>query len=226
MSENHELDMQREDIIELIDEDGNEVSFEHLMTLEHDGKAEFEEKRSVFISHARPVKTEAEALEFIKKIKGQYRDATHNVYAYLLDGGMTQRYSDDGEPQGTAAIRKSGCTDVVVVVTRYFGGTLLGAGGLVRAYSHSAVLALEAAHIVTYEKYAQMRLMISYSDYSKYLSELEKNSVIIDNTIFEENVIIEFAVKKKCLPSLEARLTEMSGGKLKMLQNGERFDFR
>lgn len=208
------------------------MSEELYTTLEHDGKAEFEEKRSVFISHARPVKTEAEALEFIKKIKGQYRDATHNVYAYLLDGGMTQRYSDDGEPQGTAgmptldAIRKSGCTDAAVVVTRYFGGTLLGAGGLVRAYSHSAVLALEAAHIVTYEKYAEMRLMISYSDYSRYLSELEKNSVIIDNTIFEENVIIEFAVKKKCLPSLEAKLTEMSGGKLKMLQSGERFDFR
>ena len=79
---------------------------------------------------------------------------------------------------------------------------------------------------MTYEKYAQMRLMISYSDYSRYLSELEKNAVIIDNTIFEENVIIEFAVKKKAFPDLEAKLTEMSGGKLKMLPNGERFDFR
>ena len=202
------------------------MSEEFYTTLEHEGVAKFEEKRSVFISQAKPVKTEAEALEFIKKIKSQYRDATHNVYAYLLDGGMTQRYSDDGEPQGTSgmptldAIRKSGCCDAVVVVTRYFGGIQLGAGGLVRAYSHAA------AHIVTYEKYAQMRLMISYSDYSRYLSELEKNAVIIDNTIFEENVIIEFAVKKKAFPDLEAKLTEMSGGKLKMLPNGERFDFR
>ena len=208
------------------------MSEEFYTTLEHEGVAKFEEKRSVFISQARPVKTEAEALEFIKKIKSQYRDATHNVYAYLLDGGMTQRYSDDGEPQGTSgmptldAIRKSGCCDAVVVVTRYFGGIQLGAGGLVRAYSHAAVLALEAAHIVTYEKYAQMRLMISYSDYSRYLSELEKNAVIIDNTVFEENVIIEFAVKKTVLPNLEVRLVEMSGGKLKMLPNGERFDFR
>ena len=117
-------------------------------------------------------------------------------------------------------------TNVCCVVTRYFGGIQLGAGGLVRAYSHAAVLALEAAHIVTYEKYAQMRLMISYSDYSRYLSELEKSAVIIDNTVFEENVIIEFAVKKTVLPNLEARLVEMSGGKLKMLPNGERFDFR
>ncbi len=201
-------------------------------TLEHEGKAEFEEKRSVFISHAVPVKTEEAALEFIKKIKSEYRDATHNVYAYLMSGGMTQRYSDDGEPQGTAgmptldAIRKSGCTDALVVVTRYFGGTQLGAGGLVRAYSHSAVLALEAAHIVTYEKYAEMRLMISYSDYSKYLSELEKNGVIIDNTVFEENVVMEFAVRLKALSGLTERLTEMSGGRLKMLKSGERFDFR
>ncbi len=208
------------------------MSEELYTTLEHEGVAEFEEKRSVFISHAIPVKTEEAALEFIKKIKSEYRDATHNVFAYLLGGGMIQRYSDDGEPQGTAgmptldAIRKSGCCDALVVVTRYFGGTQLGAGGLVRAYSHSAVLALEAAHIVTYEKYAQMRLMISYSDYSKYLAELEKRSVIIDNTVFEENVIIEFAVKKKSLPELETRLTEMSGGKLKMLCSGERFDFR
>ena len=201
-------------------------------TVSHPSEIEYIDKKSRFIGYCQPVTTEEEALAFLNSIRAKYRDATHHVYAYSLRDQHIQRFSDDGEPQGTAgmptldAIRKSGCTDAVVVVTRYFGGTLLGAGGLVRAYSHSAVLALEAAHIVTYEKYAQMRLMISYSDYSKYLSELEKNSVIIDNTIFEENVIIEFAVKKKCLPSLEARLTEMSGGKLKMLKSGERFDFR
>ena len=201
-------------------------------TVKSESSAEFIERKSKFIGYICPVQTEDEAIEFVNKIRKKHPDATHNVYAYLTREGNKQRYSDDGEPQGTSGMptlgvfRSAEVFNVCCVVTRYFGGVLLGTGGLVRAYSHSAVLALEAAHIVTYEKYAQMRLMISYSDYSKYLSELEKNSVIIDNTVFEENVIIEFAVKKKCLSSLEAKLTEMSGGKLKMLQNGERFDFR
>ena len=101
------------------------------------------ERRSVFLGYASPVTTEEEALEFVAKIKKRHSDATHNVYAYILRGSIS-RFSDDGEPHGTAGLpvlevlRKEDVTDAVIVVTRYFGGILLGAGGLVRAYSASA----------------------------------------------------------------------------------------
>ena len=133
-------------------------------TLEREASAELIERKSVFIGHAKPVKTDEEALEFIKKIKEKHADATHNVYAYYLRSGAMARYSDDNEPQGTAGppvlevIKKSGCDDCAVVVTRYFGGILLGAGGLVRAYAAAAGIALEAAHIVTYEEYSVFTL--------------------------------------------------------------------
>ena len=108
-------------------------------TVKKEASAEFEEKRSVFIGHAKHIECEEDALEFIKEKKKKYYDARHNVYAYVLSGAPVMRYSDDGEPQGTGGIpvletiNKSGVTDVCVVVTRYFGGILLGAGGLVRA---------------------------------------------------------------------------------------------
>ena len=120
-------------------------------TVRNEASAEFEEKRSVFIGHAKHITSEQEALDFVKQIKKKYYDARHNVYAYVLSSAPVMRYSDDGEPQGTAgvpmleAIRKSGVEDCVVVVTRYFGGILRGAGGLVRAYSHGTSVALAAA---------------------------------------------------------------------------------
>lgn len=201
-------------------------------TVLHASHAEFEEKRSVFIGHAMPVKTEDEALAFIKELKKRYRDATHNVYAYVLGDGTVQRYSDDGEPQGTAGmpvldvIRKNGCTDTVIVVTRYFGGILLGAGGLVRAYSHAAKLALDAAEVATFEKYAVMRLVCPYTDYGKYLTELQKMCAVMDETEFAENVFLNFAVKETELAKLEKMITEVSFGKLASEKVGERFDYR
>ena len=137
-------------------------------TIKQEAVAEFEEKRSLFIGHAKPVKTEEEAAEFIKEKKREFADATHNVWAYRLSGGTSTeqaaRYSDDGEPQGSSglptleAIRKKGVFDAVVVTTRYFGGVLLGVGGLIRAYSHAASIALDAAHIITYEQYTELLL--------------------------------------------------------------------
>ena len=115
-------------------------------TLGREASAEFEEKKSVFIGHAKPVSTEEEALAFIKAKKAEFSDARHNVWAYRLRGDVVMRCSDDGEPQGSAGVpvldtlKKSGVSDAVIVVTRYFGGILLGAGGLVRAYSHTAKL--------------------------------------------------------------------------------------
>ena len=111
-------------------------------TLADYGTDEFVEKRSRFIGYAKPVTTEEEAIAFVNEIRAQHREASHNVYAYALREGQVRRYSDDGEPQGTAGIpvldvlQKSGIVDAVVVVTRYFGGTLLGAGGLVLSLIH------------------------------------------------------------------------------------------
>ena len=209
-----------------------ETKAELYTTLAGEGSDEFEERRSLFIGHAKHVTTEEEAQEFVKAKKKEYSDATHNCWAYLMKGGIIARYSDDGEPQGTAGvpmletIRKSGVTDCVVVVTRYFGGILLGAGGLVRAYSHGAKIALEAAEIVTYEKYAELKLECSYSDYQKYSVILPTFNAIIDATDFTDKVIISFAVKETVVSALEAKVTEMSGGRDKVEVLGERFDFR
>ncbi len=201
-------------------------------TLEHEGVAEFTEKKSVFIAHAKPIGSEEDALTYIKKIKGEYQDARHNVWAYMMKGEIVARYSDDGEPQGTAGvpvldtIRKSGVTDAVVVVTRYFGGILLGAGGLVRAYSHSARLGLEAAHIITYEQYAELELDCTYSDYQRYLAELPRFGAITDDTVFADRVKMLFSVKESVLESLLLRVREMSGGRDMPTVRGKRFDYR
>lgn len=201
-------------------------------TLEGEGEAEFVEKKSVFIGHAAPVKSEEEAQAFVKKYKNQYMDARHNVWAYLMKGEIIARYSDDGEPQGTAGvpvldtIRKSGVTDAVVVVTRYFGGILLGAGGLVRAYSHTAKLALEAAHIITYEQYTELELVCSYSDYQRYSALLPSFGAIIDDTEFSDRVILRFSVKDTVVSDLFAKIQEMSGGKDAAIVKGKRFDYR
>ena len=209
-----------------------ETKAELYTTLAGEGSDEFEERRSLFIGHAKHVTSEEEAQEFVKAKKKEYGDATHNCWAYLMKGGIIARYSDDGEPQGTAGvpmletIRKSGVTDCVVVVTRYFGGILLGAGGLVRAYSHGAKIALEAAEIVTYEKYAELMLECSYSDYQKYSVILPTFNAIIDGTDFTDKVIIKFAVKETVVSALEAKITEMSGGRDKLERLGERFDYR
>ena len=201
-------------------------------TLAGEGVDEFEEKRSLFIGHAKHVTTEEEAQEFVKQKKKEYGDATHNCWAYLLKGGIIARYSDDGEPQGTAgvpmleAIRKSGVSDCVVVVTRYFGGILLGAGGLVRAYSHGTTVALNAAKIVTYEKYTELALDCTYSDYQKYSVILPAFGAIIDDTDFSDRVVIKFAVKEVVVEALMNKITEMSGGRDKPEVMGERFDYK
>jgi len=199
-------------------------------TIKHEASAEFEEKRSLFIGYAMPLKSEDEATEFIKKIKSKHKDATHNVFGYTMKNGIIARYSDDGEPQGTAGmpvldvIRKSGVDDACVVVTRYFGGTLLGAGGLVRAYSQAAKIALEAAEIVTYEPYTELSIPCSYSDYQKISAELPKYGAIIDDTEFSDNVMLKIAVKNEIVSQISAKINEISAGKSSPEITGERFD--
>ena len=201
-------------------------------TIKSEAVAEFEEKRSLFIGHAKPVKTEEEAAEFIKEKKREFADATHNVFGYIIKNGICARYSDDGEPQGTAGmpvldtIRKSGVTDACVVVTRYFGGILLGAGGLVRAYSNGAKIALEAAGIITYERYVVMSVKATYSDYQKLQPILFKALAVIDDTEFSDSVTVTFAVKEAAAPSLAAKINETTSGRAEVKGLGARFDYR
>ena len=193
---------------------------------------EFVERKSVFYGYAAPVKTEEEALAIVKERRTLMPDATHHVFGYHMKGGILARYSDDGEPQGTAgmpvleAIRKSGADDALVVVTRYFGGILLGAGGLVRAYAHTAHLALEAAGIVTYESYAELEITCSYSDYQKYLSQLPRFGAVVDDTDFSDCVTIRFAVKKHLTDDVRTLVREISAGADELCVRGERFDYR
>ena len=203
---------------------------EKYVTVKQEAHVEFEEKRSLFIGHAIHVTSEEEAMEFVKKMKKQYSDATHNVWAYLMKGGIIARYSDDGEPQGTAgmpvleAIRKSGVEDVCIVVTRYFGGILLGAGGLVRAYSHSAVIAIEGAGIAVYEPFCEYELHCGYSEYQKYSNILSMENAIIDSTDFSDEVVVKFALKRTCAEKVLKKISEAGYGRDVPVLLGERFD--
>lgn len=201
-------------------------------TIEHESSEQFEERKSLFIGHAIPIKSADEALEFIKQKKREYSDATHNVFAYILEDGRIAKYSDDGEPQGTAGmpvldtIKKCNVDGVCVVVTRYFGGILLGAGGLVRAYAHAAKLALDSANIITYEKYDIFSLRCGYSEYQKYVPLLSSFGAIIDDTVFEADVKVVFAIKQGVDAKLLPKISEISFGKDLPLKEGERFDYR
>lgn len=205
---------------------------EKFTTLAGEAHVEFEEKRSLFIGHALRTDTEQTAQDYIKKIKKQYNDATHNVSAYTINKGIIARYSDDGEPQGTSgmptldAIRKSGVDNACVVITRYFGGTLLGAGGLVRAYSHTASLALEAAGIVTYEPYSEFLLTCGYSEYQKYTAYFFDKGVLVDDTVFDANVTVRFALKRQEADAVVKKIVELSYGRDVPRLVGERYDYR
>ena len=205
-------------------------------TLEGFGEDRFEEKRSEFIGHATHVESEEEAMAFIKGLQKQYADATHNVWAYRISNGTSTeqaaRYSDDGEPQGSSglptleAIRKKGVFDCVVVTTRYFGGILLGVGGLIRAYSHAAGIALDAAKIITYEKYTEFMLETTYSDYQLILQELPKYGVITDDSEFSDKVMLTLAVKCTRYADLAERLGEVTAARCFLMETGDRFDYR
>ena len=188
-------------------------------TVEKEASDFFIEKKSKFIGYAKPVKTQEDALEFISKIKSKHWDATHNVYAYVLRENNIQRYSDDGEPSGTAGVPvldvmlKESLVDVCVVATRYFGGTLLGAGGLVRAYSHTSKIALEAAEIITMAQCSVMSAEVDYSFYDRLNILLSDFSAVILNTSFSDKVCVEFSVKENIVDLLNAKLIDVSNGK-------------
>ena len=207
------------------------MALEKIKRLKNIGEIEYIEKKSTFIGFSAFAENENRALEIIKERKKKYADATHNVYAYITDNGSVQRYSDDKEPQGTAgmpvlgSIRKSGLTDICVVVTRYFGGILLGAGGLVRAYSTAASEAIEAGGVSVYEQYSVMRVCCSYSDYQRLLPELNTISAKIDSVQYASQVEIVFAVREEISDAFCRRINEIFAGRVTVEKTGTRLDF-
>lgn len=200
------------------------------VTLGKAASAEYVEKKSVFIASVSPVDSEEEAMEFVRAVKKKYSDAKHNVFAYQIGGGRISRYSDDGEPQGTAGIpvleiiNKGGFTDAVIVVTRYFGGILLGAGGLVRAYSTAAKMGVDAAGIVTYREYTEFTVNCSYSDYGKLTNVLSNEMLITDSVNYDDNVTAAFAIQCEQFESMKSKITEVTAGRAVITEHGKRFD--
>ena len=188
----------------------------------------FLEKRSRFIGYAKPVQTEEEALAFIAEKKSKHWDASHNVYAYIIRGGV-MRYSDDGEPQGTAGIpvldvlQKSGVTDLVVVATRYVGGILLGGGGLVRAYSHTASIALQAAGIITMRECLMLELSCDYGQYGRVASLVPECGGVTDDTVFEEKVTVRFHMDPDLLGAFSKKLADATNGQVSVAETGKKY---
>lgn len=191
---------------------------EDYKTVKNDAEAEMIERKSRFIGYCRPVKTQDEAINFINEIRTLHRQATHNVYAYVLRDNNIMRYSDDGEPAGTAGvpvlevIKKEGLTDVAVVVTRYFGGVLLGAGGLVRAYGKSAKLGIDAA--VRVEKiYCKLYLVrCDYSTYGKLEYAANSEGYILKDCTFENDVCMTIGVRPEQESAFLKTVADISGG--------------
>lgn len=189
-------------------------------TILNSATAEFEEKKSRFIANVKPVSDEKAALEFINELKSKYWNATHNVYAYSInDGTLIQRYSDDGEPSGTAGIptleviKRKSIQNAAVVVTRYFGGTLLGAAGLIRAYGKSAALGLEAAEEVTRKLCFNVNIIVEYTLFGKLQNMLMTNSNIIKDVQYSQDVELCVLIETGSEEKLIKQITENTNGR-------------
>lgn len=182
-----------------------------------DAEAEFVERRSRFIGHIFHTETEEEALACLKKMREKYWDATHNVYAYIIKDGAT-RFSDDGEPGGTAGmpvlqvLQREGIFNVTCVVTRYFGGILLGAGGLVRAYAHSAKIALDAAGRSMKRVWTGVYLPCPYSWFERIKIEIAAFGGIIQKSDFGMDVEFELLLPEAQVQPFLARVFDISAG--------------
>ena len=182
---------------------------------------ELVEKKSRFIGYISPVQNESEATSFLNKIRDKHWDARHNVYAYVLKNGISKS-SDDGEPHGTAGvpilnvIKNNNLYDTIIVVTRYFGGVLLGTGGLLRAYSQAATLAVNNAQIVTFKFSDIFKLTCKYDQYNKILSALENFGAIVDESIFLDDVNLKFHVQVEKTEDLKNSLFKVTAGNLNL----------
>ncbi len=192
------------------------------------GQDEFIEKKSRFIGRVWPVETEEEALARIQEMKKQHYDATHNCWAYIIRDGAV-RFSDDGEPGGTAGmpmlqvLQREGLFNIVCVVTRYFGGILLGAGGLVRAYTKGAKIAVDAAGKSMKRVWTVLYLPVPYNWYERVKLEVAAFGGIIRDTQFGADVELEVLFPEAQTEPFLARLTDMSAATLEAMVTGQEY---
>ncbi len=192
-------------------------------------EAELVEKRSRFIGQVKPVETEEEARAFVEQVKKKHYDARHNCWCYRLRDGDVERYSDDGEPQGTAGqpmlnvFQREEVTNVVCVVTRYFGGVLLGAGGLVRAYTQSAKDALDAAGISVVRRWVEAAVPCPYSFFDRVRLEVEAHGGVLGETEYAADVTVHALLPEGQVEAFSARMTELTAGGTAVQIMGEAF---
>ncbi|WP_300384009.1 YigZ family protein [Clostridium sp.] len=203
------------------------------ITIRDFGQDKFIEKKSEFIGYAKRCESEEEAKSFVQEIKGINKQATHNCWAYVVGEKMNiQRYSDDGEPQGTAGIpilevlKKENITDCAIVVTRYYGGILLGAGGLNRAYTKGASIALKSGGIVEKVKGLNLIINLDYDLLGKLQYTCMKNNWHIDNTEYTEKVMVNILVEISEVEEIEKEMTKISNGNIVMKRIEEGIYFK
>ena len=194
-----------------------------------DSETEFVEKRSRFIGHVWLVESEEEARAHIEQMKKKYHDARHNCWCYRLQEGGVERYSDDGEPQGTAGqpmlgvFQKEGVTNVCCVVTRYFGGILLGAGGLVRAYTQSAKDALDAAGISVVRRWVEVTAICPYSLFERMKLEVEAVGGVLGEVEYAADVTVHALLPENMVEDFSVRVVELTSGAAEAEVVGEAF---
>ena len=192
------------------------------------GESEFTEKRSRFLGHVRMVESEDEARAFIAEMKKKYYDARHNCWCYSIRDGA-ERYSDDGEPQGSAGIpmlevlRRRGVTNAVCVVTRYFGGVLLGTGGLLRAYTKSAADALAAAGLSCVRRWVETELGCTYAQMEKMKLEAQSAGGIVEDVEYGAGVTLRVLVPEEECEGFASRVFDQSAGSVRLRVTGESF---
>ena len=202
---------------------------ESYKTIEGSAQAEYEEKKSRFIGQVAHVETENEAISFLDAVRTANPMARHNVYAYVLRANNRVRYSDDGEPARTSGlptlsvIEHAELKDVICVTTRYFGGTLLGTGGLVRAYTKAAQDAFAAARVVTFASCRDIVVSIDYPLYDQVSHWLESQGVQVVDTTFAADVTVEIRVLASEAEGVAAALTELTHGSAVLLVGDESF---
>ena len=192
------------------------------------GEVEFVEKRSSFLGHVRYVETEDEAKAFVTEMKKKFYDARHNCWCYIIKDGAV-RYSDDGEPQGTAGIpmlevlKREGVTNVVCVVTRYFGGVLLGTGGLLRAYTKSAKDALDAAGICVVRRWVKAEIACSYAMLERLKTECTAIGGVVADIEYSADVCLKLLLPEDKADAFSQRTADVTAGTSALKITGEEF---
>ncbi|NDI34597.1 YigZ family protein [Chengkuizengella sediminis] len=199
-------------------------------TLKQSGSAEVVIKKSRFIGHATPVTSEEKAIEFIAKIRKEHSAATHNCFAYIVgERDQFQKQSDDGEPSGTAGrpilevIKNQGLKNIAVVVTRYYGGIMLGAGGLIRAYTEGAVVGIEASQPITKKLHQEVNVEVDYTWHGKVENELRNRDMMIKDILFTDKVTLVCLPLAVELEQFIANMVDFTQGQGKVTQGEQQY---